>query len=149
MLASFPEVLEVQTSVDQAFVAAGADNKLTGNWESHLKQQLKSLIKSGKLVKPAGKNTYKLGEALKKAPKKKAVSILNSSAIVDLLFDLSPSCPMLCPSLRSTLLTFHSLFAGPKEGNSHKGQACSQEDCHQEGSCKAQGRDHHCCFSRW
>lgn len=53
---------------------AGDGNKLEGNWEAVLRTQLRNLVQSGKLVKPAGKGTYKLGEALKKSPKKKVVS---------------------------------------------------------------------------
>lgn len=72
---------------DCSVAAAAADNKLSGNWESILKLQLRNLTKAGKLVKPAGKNTYKLGEVLKKAPKKKPVS----NECLDLLVDLPSS----------------------------------------------------------
>lgn len=59
------------SSVDLNVVVLGEDNKLSGsNFESNLKQSLKRLVAQGKLVKPAGKNSYKLGESLKKAPKK-------------------------------------------------------------------------------
>lgn len=78
-------------------VAAAADNKLTGNWETQLKLQLKNLTKSGKLVKPAGKNTYKLGEALKKDPKKKAVSSGRSGFHGELQFEFA-ACSASCSS---------------------------------------------------
>ena len=69
---------------DCSSAAAAADNKLSGNWEAILKLQLRNLTKAGKLVKPAGKNTYKLGEALKKAPKKKPVGNESLDFLVDL-----------------------------------------------------------------
>ena len=59
---------------DGSHARAEADNKLPANWKAVLRVQLRNLVKSGKLVKPPGKNAYKLGEPLKKAPKKKAVS---------------------------------------------------------------------------
>ena len=59
---------------DGSHARAEADNKLPANWKAVLRVQLRNLVKSGKLVKPPGKNAYKLGESLKKAPKKKAVS---------------------------------------------------------------------------
>ena len=46
----------------------GSNFKLPGNFKKILSTQLKNLVKSGKLVKV--KASYKLGEALKKAPKK-------------------------------------------------------------------------------
>lgn len=64
-----------------SFTRAEADNKLPANWKAVLRVQLKNLVASGKLVKPPGKNAYKLGESLKKAPKKKAVSSLISLSI--------------------------------------------------------------------
>lgn len=49
----------------------GEDYKLSGpNFDSNIKQSLKRSVTAGKLVKPPGKNSYKLGEALKKASKK-------------------------------------------------------------------------------
>ena len=61
---------------EDGYARAEADNKLPDNWKAVLRVQLRNLVKSGKLVKPPGKNAYKLGESLKKAPKKKAVSNL-------------------------------------------------------------------------
>ena len=81
---------------DHSLAAAAADNKLPGNWESIFELQLKILTKAGKLVKPAGKNAYKLGEALK-APKKKAVSIEQLDTPLNLSSDLSTSCLSACP----------------------------------------------------
>ena len=46
----------------------GSNFKLPGNFKKILSTQLKNLVKSGKLLKV--KASYKLGEALKKAPKK-------------------------------------------------------------------------------
>ena len=46
----------------------GSSFKLPGNYKKILSTQLKNLVASGKLVKV--KASYKLGEALKKAPKK-------------------------------------------------------------------------------
>jgi len=91
---------------DCSVAAAAADNKLSGNWESILKLQLRNLTKAGKLVKPAGKNTYKLGEALKKAPKKKPVSNEHLDPLVDLpssslSFRLPVSLTVLLLSIRT------------------------------------------------
>ena len=104
---------------------AEADNKLEGNWEAVLRVQLRKLVESGKLVKPAGKGTYKLGEALKKSPKKKAVSICDPFCrqlpLQD--SDRSPSDIRLAPSdgLCYARLTFFVHLAGPQEeGNSHR-----------------------------
>ncbi|KAA6424632.1 MAG: histone H1 [Trebouxia sp. A1-2] len=91
-----------------------ADNKLSGNWESVLKLQLRNLTKAGKLVKPAGKNTYKLGEALKKAPKKKSLSVFSTSCLFDRPAALDPHT-----SLHPTT---HLSSVGPQEGNSHQGK---------------------------
>ena len=95
---------------DCSFAAAAADNKLSGNWESILKLQLRNLTKAGKLVKPAGKNTYKLGEALKKAPKKKPVSIECLDFLVELpssslSFRLPASLTVLLLSIRTPVCT--------------------------------------------
>ena len=94
---------------DCSSAAAGADNKLSGNWESILKLQLRNLTKAGKLVKPAGKNTYKLGEALKKASKKKPVSN-DLDCLVDLpssslSFRLPASLTVLLLSIRTPVCT--------------------------------------------
>ena len=70
-----------QPVFDGDYSCAEADNKLPANWKAVLRVQLRNLVKSGKLVKPAGKNTYKLGESLKKAPKKKAVRILGCQPV--------------------------------------------------------------------
>ena len=70
-------------------ILAEADNKLPANWENVLKVQLRNLVKSGKLVRPAGHATYKLGDALKKAPKKKTVSSVFFALILLTLMCLS------------------------------------------------------------
>ena len=73
---------------NRSHVRAEADNKLPANWKTVLRVQLRNLVKSGKLVKPPGKNAYKLGESLKKAPKKKAVS---NPALPQQPFDVHPA----------------------------------------------------------
>ena len=56
----------------------GSNFKLPGNFKKILSTQLKNLVKSGKLVKV--KASYKLGEALKKAPKKPRVVYVTDSS---------------------------------------------------------------------
>jgi len=95
---------------DCSIAAAAADNKLSGNWEAILKLQLRNLTKAGKLVKPAGKNTYKLGEALKKAPKKKPVGNESLDFLVDvpssyLSFRLPACLTVLLLSIRTPACT--------------------------------------------